>query len=103
MRPCRPPGRCRHSDSTWISGCSGPPNGAAGCASLVAGLDPDGEGFLVVRSGPGTGYRKLDELHNGDSVRICHRSGNRIGVTCRSQGAERKGWVHGRWLRDGAG
>ncbi|MFE3835495.1 SH3 domain-containing protein [Pseudogemmobacter sonorensis] len=56
-----------------------------------------------MRSGPGTGYRKLDELHNGDSVRICHRSGNRIGVTCRSQGAERKGWVHGRWLRDGAG
>ncbi|MGQ0567630.1 MAG: hypothetical protein ACT4OK_21555, partial [Gemmobacter sp.] len=45
---------------------------AAGCGgSVVTGLDPNGDNFLAVRSGPGTEYRKIDELHTGDQVRTC--------------------------------
>lgn len=75
---------------------------AAGCAgSQVAGLDPNGDGFLAVRTGPGTGYRKIDQLYNGDLVRTCARSGSWIGVYYGQP--RRVGWVHGKWLVDGAG
>jgi hypothetical protein len=75
---------------------------AAGCAgSYVAGLDPNGDGFLAVRSGPGTKHRKIDELHNGDEVRTCAQSGAWVGITYGTP--HRKGWVHGKWLVDGAG
>lgn len=71
---------------------------AAGCLSaIVTGLDPQGDGFLAVRSGPGTGYRKIDELHNGDLVRPCEAKGPWHGVYYGTP--RRKGWVHGNWLR----
>lgn len=76
---------------------------AAGClASIVTGLNPNGDGFLAVRSGPGTDYRKIDELRNGDVVRTCARNGPWIGIY---YGDPRKrGWAHGNWLVDsGAG
>lgn len=75
---------------------------AAGCAgSYVAGLDPNGDGFLAVRTGPGTGYRKIDQLYNGDLVRTCARSGAWIGVYYGKP--RRVGWVHGKWLIHAAG
>ncbi len=75
---------------------------AAGCpGSIVAGLDPAGDGFLAVRTGPGTDYRKIDELHEGDEVRTCAASGPWIGVYYGQP--RRKGWVHGRWLAQVAG
>ena len=75
---------------------------AASCAaSVVAGLDPNGDGFLAVRAGPGTGYRKIDELHNGNMVRTCAAYGAWVGVYYDQP--RRKGWVHGTWLVDGAG
>ena len=75
---------------------------AAGCAgSYVSGLDPNGDGFLAVRTGPGTGYQKIDELHNGDLVRTCAMTGPWVGVYYGNP--RRKGWVHGNWLIDGAG
>ena len=75
---------------------------AAGCAgSQVAGLDPNGDGFLAVRTGPGTDFRKIDELHNGDTVRTCAKSGAWIGVYYGKP--RRVGWVHGKWLVAGAG
>jgi hypothetical protein len=56
---------------------------AAGCGgATVMGLDPDGDGFLSVRTGPGTGFSKLDHLSNGDGVRTCARSGQWYGVCC---------------------
>ena len=75
---------------------------AAGCAgSIVSGLDPNGDGFLAVRTGPGTDYRKIDELKNGDMVRTCAINGPWVGVY---YGKPRlKGWVHRNWLVDGAG
>lgn len=75
---------------------------AAGCGgSIVSGLNPGGEGFLAVRSGPGTEFRKIDELRNGDTVRTCAGSGPWTGVYYGQP--RRKGWVHGNWLVDGAG
>lgn len=75
---------------------------AAWCASsVVAGLDPNGDGFLAVRTGPGTDYRMVAKLTNGAVVLTCARSGPWVGVL---YGPERtKGWVHGRWLADLAG
>lgn len=40
--------------------------------AVVSGLRPSG--FLAVRSGPGTGYTQLDELHNDDPLQICATS-----------------------------
>ncbi|EAU42707.1 hypothetical protein FP2506_07696 [Fulvimarina pelagi HTCC2506] len=39
-----------------------------GC--LVRGLDPNGDGFLALRSGPGTGYPQIGSLRNGDAAYI---------------------------------
>lgn len=75
---------------------------AAGCAgSIVSGLDPKGDGFLAVRSGPGSNYRQIDQLRNGDQVRDCARSGPWMGVVYGEP--RRKGWAHTNWLVDGAG
>jgi hypothetical protein len=86
---------------------------AADCAtSYVAGLDPDGDGFLSVRTGPDSGYPKIDEVHNGDVVAVCDRrgdwvgvfyTGSNIGTGYRDEHAARSGWVHSNWLRDLAG
>ncbi len=88
----------------------------ANCASsTVAGLDPAGDGFLAVRSGPGSDYRKLDELYNGDVVIEFERRGAWVGVVYRTRNVScastvdrlvpypRKGWIHGRWLQPLAG
>ena len=46
----------------------------------VAGLDPNGDNFLAVRSGPGTRNRQIDTLHTGDLVAVCDQSGQWYGV-----------------------
>ena len=75
---------------------------AAGCGGAqVMGLNPNGDGFLAVRTGPGTGYRQIDSLFNGQRVGTCARSGNWYGVIYGSP--LRKGWVHGNWLGSWAG
>ncbi len=75
---------------------------AAGCAgATVTGLDPNGDGFLSVRTGPGTQFRKIDELYNGSTVRTCAKQGKWWGVYYGSP--RRKGWVHGNWLGNWAG
>lgn len=57
------------------------PNPDMGC--LVQGLDPNGDGFLALRAGPGTNYAKIGELHNGDAAFI--------GAPCRT---DRAGWCY---------
>jgi Bacterial SH3 domain len=93
----------------------------ASCStSTVSGLKVNGDGFLAVRSGPGSQYKKIDELHNGDVVTVYDTKGKWFGVMYgRSQGGcnywegegkERpvqydgnKGWVHSNWLKPLAG
>jgi hypothetical protein len=42
---------------------------------VVSGLNPRGDGFLSVRSGPGGNYAEMDRLYNGDDVHICGGNG----------------------------
>lgn len=47
----------------------------------VVGLDPQGDNFLSVRSGPGgRGYRELDRIHSGQRVKICDLNGPWLAV-----------------------
>ncbi len=84
--------------------------------SKVAGLDPGGDGFLAVRSGPGSQYRKLVELHNGDRVSVFDQKGDWAGVVygellsderispkTRPVKNSKKGWVNTKWLRQEVG
>jgi hypothetical protein len=49
---------------------------AAACMiGHVSGLNPRGDNFLAVRTGPDTGTRKVDELHTGDRVFLCDKRG----------------------------
>jgi hypothetical protein len=86
-------------------------------SSMVSGLKANGDGFLAVRSGPGSQYRKIDELHEGEIVLVFDGHGEWAGVVYRSPNArcssistkphpvlyEKRGWVHTRWLKPFAG
>lgn len=78
----------------------------------VTGLKSDGDGFLSVRSGPGSSYRKLDEVYNGDKLEIYEQRGDWLGVVYRDNGEDFgcsttprplpytfKGWVHRNWVK----
>jgi len=81
----------------------------------VRGLDPDGDGFLAVRTGPGTGYPMIDRLHEGDGVHFCDERGDWIGIVHGEPGQDcgadspvarrqpyrgpcKSGWAHRNWL-----
>lgn len=78
----------------------------------VARLKEGGDGFLAVRAGPGSKFRKLDELKNGDDVWLFDQRGAWIGivygvseVNCSPIKKDRpvphigkKGWVHKNWI-----
>lgn len=77
--------------------------------SRVVGLDPNGDGFLAVRSGPGANYRKLDQIYNGDNVRIFAEQWPWVGIVygsipnwgsgqCGFPPGTSRGWVHTNWL-----
>lgn len=87
----------------------------------VVGLDPRGDGFLSVRSGPGgQPFSEIDRLFNGNRVFICDQRGPWFGVVYAGPGqasadqcgvnrpwALRQpytgpcgyGWVHSRYVR----
>lgn len=78
----------------------------------VKGLKADGDGFLAVRSGPASSYRKLDELENGDKVWMYDQKGRWIGILYAAENPGcgpvrknrpvpykgKKGWVHENWI-----
>ncbi len=89
---------------------------AANCASsVVSGLKADGDRFLAVRSGPGSQYRKIDELHSGEIVIVFENRGEWAGIVYRTSKVncastkthpvtyKKKGWVRTKWLKDFAG
>jgi predicted aspartyl protease len=54
---------------------------ACGDAGEIIGLDPQGDGFLSVRSGPGDPqFREIDRLFNGNKVYICANNGPWLGA-----------------------
>lgn len=66
----------------------------------VQGLNPRGDGFLAVRSGPGSNYPMVDRLFNGDQVYVFTTRGAWCGIT---YGDGRQGWSHRNWLQQIAG
>lgn len=53
----------------------------ASCSlAVVTGLDPQGDNFLAVRSGPGSSNAQIDALHTGDQVYVCDGNGRWMGV-----------------------
>ncbi len=71
----------------------------SGCQ--VRGLDPNGDGFLALRSGPGTEYLQIGSLRNGDAAYIyAPRKGRWIYVENGSMGgreAKFRGWIYDAW------
>lgn len=53
---------------------------ACGGVGRIARLNPRGDGFLAVRTGPGTDYPQIDELYNGNVVILCDQNGRWLGV-----------------------
>ena len=39
-----------------------------GTYGVVKSLNPNGDGFLAVRSGPGNGNAMVDKIHNGQAI-----------------------------------
>ena len=55
---------------------------ACGSAGRIVGLNPRGDGFLSVRSGPGgKAYREIDRLYNGNEVIVCDEQGPWLAVS----------------------
>lgn len=91
------------------------------CASngQVVGLRADGDNFLAVRAGPGTGHAKIDQLHNGDAVFVCTGAGAWMGIVYGGgrdcgvssplvparlyHGPCKSGWVHRNFIEITAG
>ena len=89
----------------------------------IVGLDPNGDGFLSVRSGPGgKPFREIDRVYNGMHVKICDQRGLWYAVVYGSDGSAdrcnvdqsrtirgpytgpcRYGWIHSRYVGDIAG
>ncbi len=71
--------------------------GRCDATGVVRGLDYYGDNFLAVRTGPGTRYRQIDSLYNGDIVRICDWRGGWLNVRYGRGGS---GWVFGKYVRE---
>lgn len=93
---------------------------ACGGSGVIEGLDPAGDGFLAVRSGPASNYVDLDRLYNGEEVYMCTQKGRWIGIVYSKKGLQcnvssgwrttapytgpcKSGWVHENWVRAFAG
>jgi uncharacterized protein YgiM (DUF1202 family) len=95
-------------------------------SGVVTGLDPRGDGFLAVKSGPGLNYDRIDKLYNKSRVYVVGRRGDWYAVVYLDEktvdcnlpdsgtsfttfrdmpytGPCRSGWVHRRWVHVIAG
>lgn len=84
----------------------------------VRGLDPNGDNFLAVRAGPGSGNRMLAKIHTGQIVYICDERGGWLGIVYGRRDCEvnfpiqmrsayrgpcRSGWVSRKYIAEIAG
>lgn len=53
---------------------------ACGAWGEVTGLNPDGDNFLSVRSGPGSDYEEIDRVGPKQGLFLCDERGSWIGV-----------------------
>lgn len=96
---------------------------ACAASGAVAGLDPKGDNYLSVRSGPGgAAYREVDRIGPGRRITICAERKPWLGIVYAPAGRAvdcglsspqpraapyrgpcRSGWVHRRYVRVTAG
>ena len=89
------------------------PSFAGDCTGYVVRVQPisrynhaRGNGFLAVRTGPGTGYQQIGELYLGDEVSAWERRGNWYMVACMNGRCNNplwgnpspQGWVFGKYV-----
>ena len=75
------------------------PASAGDCTGYVVGVKPisqynhaRGNGFLAVRTGPGSSYQQIGEVYRGDEVSVYDRRGNWYAITCMSGRCTRPMW-----------
>lgn len=59
-------------------------------------VQPTSDGFLAMRSGPGTNYKLRKRLYTGSEVRMIGRSGNWIRVRIANRST---GWAYSKFLK----
>jgi uncharacterized protein YraI len=67
-------------------------------ADFVCGLDPYGDNFLSLRTGPGTRYAEIARLGENTVLGILGRSGSWLRVSTRNYGS---GWVSSSYVCGG--
>jgi len=102
---------------TGLAAFGGSPAVAGDCTGYVVGVKPitqynhaRGNGFLAVRTGPGSSYQQTGEVYRGDEVSVYDRRGNWYAITCMSGRCTNplwgepmpSGWVSSRYI-DAAG
>jgi uncharacterized protein YraI len=70
-----------------------------GHADYVSGLNPRGDNFLSLRTGPGSKYREIRRLGPNTFLSVEARSGSWLKVRLRDGGT---GWVFGKYVAPGA-
>lgn len=106
-----------------VVGGDGPDFDACGSLGVVANLNPKGDDFLSVRSGPSSIKIELDRLKSGQPVDMCQQIGRWVGIVyppiedpdfdCKTsspvphpqkyQGPCRSGWVFDKYIQLTAG
>ncbi len=89
---------------------------AGDCTGFVIRVRPisqydhyNGNGFLAVRTGPGSGYQQIGELYLGDEISVWDRRGNWYQVACMSGRCNNplwgtpspQGWVYRKYVSVG--
>lgn len=69
--------------------------GAVTQTGVVSGLNPSGDNFLSLRSGPGSRNPEITRLYTGDRLTIHGRDGNWLQV---STGNGTSGWAYGKYV-----
>ncbi len=72
--------------------------GSSGQPGYVAGLDPSGDNFLSLRTGPGTGNREIARMLPNTPLSVVNRRGNWIQVALENG---MSGWAYGKYIRLG--
>ncbi len=91
---------------------------ACGATGVIRGISRRGDGFLAVRSGPGTKYKMIDKFYrNGKKVTMCDWKGRWVGIVYGRncgvgtpisrrkpyEGSCKSGWIFEKYIRMIAG
>jgi len=92
------------------------PTLAGDCTGVVVGVRPlsqynhaKGNGFLALRSGPGSSYNQVGEVYRNDEYWVSERRGNWVFIGCMNGRCEAplwgpaypEGWAYAKYLNYG--